>query len=148
MQDVQFMTAAEKEKVLRDWERFLKSGLSWDNFTKDLYNHLTQHCSFIAHYDRAGFFATYFESGDGKSNFLSQFDQHNAGANGIPDSVEYWGTWWCGGDYEDINREMISIATNYIPQLLLGAVDEQRDSDLAQARMLLERHGYTLSERR
>lgn len=144
MKDSQFMTAAKKERVLRDWESFLKSGMRWNKFTKDLYHHLVQNCSFIALYDRNGFFATYFESGDGKACFLSQFDQRNAGPDGIPPSVGYGETWWCKGDYEDINRKMVSLATPYIPMLLLEAESEQRASDLAKARVLLIRHGYNI----
>ena len=48
--DVQFMSAAQKATILRAWVRFLKSGLQFEQFTKALYNHLIQHCSFIAHY--------------------------------------------------------------------------------------------------
>lgn len=144
MQDSQFMSAVEKERVLKDWERFLTSGLKWEKFTKALYHHLIQHCSFIAHYDRAGFFSTYFESGDGKADFLSQFDPRSAGPDGIPPSVEYDGTWWCKGDYEDINRRMLSIAATHIPMLLLEAEAQQRDSDLVKARALLARHGYKM----
>ena len=51
--DVQFMSAAQKTTVLRAWIRFLKSGLRFDQFTKALYDHLIQHCSFIAHYAEA-----------------------------------------------------------------------------------------------
>ena len=144
MKDSPFMTAAEKERVLRDWESFLKSGLGWDKFTKALYHHLIQHCSFIAHYDRQGFYSTYFMSGDDKAHFLSQFDHHKAELDDIPPSVEYGDTWWGKGDYEDINKRMISIATTYSPMLLLEAESEQRDSDLTQARKLLERHGVKL----
>ena len=144
MRDSQFMTAAEKERVLRNWESFLKSGLKWDRFTPLLYHHLMQHCSFIAHYDRAGFYSTYFADGDGKAQFLSQFDPRNAGPDGIPPSTEYGASWWCTGDYEDVNRRMISVAATYIPMLLLEAEAEQRTSDLAKARALLVRHGYEM----
>ncbi len=47
------MSAAQKTTVLRAWIRFLKSGLRFDQFTKALYDHLIQHCSFIAHYAEA-----------------------------------------------------------------------------------------------
>jgi len=85
LHDTKFMSAAEKSKVLKNWEAFLKSGLEKDKFTQVLYNHLTQHCSFIAHCDIHGFYATYFESGDDTLHFLSQFDTRQ----GIPRSIEY-----------------------------------------------------------
>jgi len=45
-----FMSADEKRKVLRAWIRFLRNGCQKTQFTQDLYHHLIQHCSFIAHY--------------------------------------------------------------------------------------------------
>ena len=59
--DTNFMTAKEKAQVLRQWERFLKGGCQAKDFTEALYHHLMQHCMFIAHYDRGGFYATYFQ---------------------------------------------------------------------------------------
>ena len=107
MQDTKFVSAQEKEKVLRQWELFLKSGLSKDKFTKALYNHLIMHCSFIAHYDIHGFYSTYFEEGEDTVNFLSQFDNRN----GIPMSVEYGMIYWyTGPDYNDINSAMCRVA--------------------------------------
>lgn len=140
MKDTQFMTAVEKERVLKQWETFLKHGLKLEHFTKGLYNHLIQHCSFIAHYDRGGFYATYFERGEDKALFLSQFDKR-AGISGIPPSIEYGMTYWAEGDYADINRAMIDVATKYIPALLEQARQEQRSSDIAEAQRLLSRHG-------
>ncbi len=69
--DVQFMSAAEKTRTLRAWTRFLNNRLQFEQFTKGLYNHLIQHCSFIAHYNRAGFYSCYFEAGDSIALFLS-----------------------------------------------------------------------------
>ena len=49
--DVRFLSAREKELVLKAWVRFLKRGLCWEDFTKRLYEHLHLHCSFVAHYN-------------------------------------------------------------------------------------------------
>lgn len=143
MQDTQFMSAAEKMKVLRQWELFLKSGCTWEKFTKALYEHLHLHCSFIAHYDRAGFYSTYFESGDDMAHFLSQFDQRQAQACGIPLSIEYGMTYWATGDYADINMAMIQVASKYIPQLTEIAQNHQKDVDVARAMALFKKHGLT-----
>ena len=75
MKDAQFMSAQEKEKVLKQWDTFLKYGCQREHFTKPLYTHLIMHCSFIAHYDIHGFYLTYFENGDDAIQFLSQFDR-------------------------------------------------------------------------
>ncbi|GAH39216.1 unnamed protein product [marine sediment metagenome] len=112
-----------------------------EQFNKPLYNHLIQHCSFIAHYDRAGFYSTYFESGNDIAVFLSQFDKNNVLPNGIPPSAEYNSTWWVNDDYGDINMAMIETATKYIPNLLERARQKQKNRDIGQARTLLAKYG-------
>ena len=141
LHDSKFMPAAEKSEVLRHWEMFLKSGLEKDKFTKLLYHHLIQHCSFIAHYDIHGFYDTYLESGDDTRHFLSQFDTRK----GMPKSIEYGMTYWMTDeDYYDINTEMCRIAWRYIPALELKAKNDQRHADLAQAEQLLRKHGLNM----
>ena len=134
--DVRFMSAAQKTTVLRAWIRFLKSGLRFDQFTKALYDHLIQHCSFTAHYNRAGFYSHYFEAGDSTAFFLSQFD-----SRGRCLSVEYGGRHWLSGDYEDLNRAMIAEGEAIIPSLLDTARREQEAADIATATVLLAKHG-------
>jgi len=145
MHDVEFMTAAEKRKVLKQWELFLQSGLKKEKFTKALYTHLIMHCSFIAHYSIHGLFATYFESGDDIVHFLSQFD----GRDGIPKSIEYGMIgWYTSGDHHDINSEMVRIASKYVTALIKQAQNWQKETDIAQAKALLAKHGVDLAERR
>jgi hypothetical protein len=138
------MSAAEKERVLHQWELFLKSGLNKDKFTKSLYNHIIQHCEFIAHYDIHGFFDEYFTSGDGIARFLSQFDDRN----GLPQSIEYggtgWLTWSSTEDYHDINKAMVEVARKYIPGLLKSATACQRNDDITRAKVLLAKHGINI----
>src|SRR6267154_1615425 len=129
--NVRFMSAAQKTTILRAWDRFLKSGLQFEQFTKALYNILIQHCSFIAHYDRAGFYSCYFEAGDSTARFLSQFD-----SRGPCSSVEYGGNHWLSGDYEDINRAMIAEGNAYIRSLLGAALRRQEATDIAAATAL------------
>lgn len=146
MESTRFMTAKEKGLVLKAWKRFLAKGLRWEDFIERLYSHLINNCSFIAHYDRGGFYATYFESGDRIALFLSQFDARNAGANGIPPSVEYDSTEWIDDDYGDLNRAMIQAAAPYIDGLLQAAQGAQRAEDIQEAKRLLAKHGITLKE--
>lgn len=139
MKDTKFMTADEKRRVLRAWERFLRGlarGLRGDAlvrlFTKDLYNHLIQHCSFIAHYNRGGFFATYFEDPEDTIRFLSQFDGRATRL-----SVEYgMDYWYKGEEYGDINEAMIRLATPFIDGIVLGLSGLAKERDLATARQL------------
>ena len=133
--DGEFMSARQKELVLKAWVRFLKHGLRFADFTKRLYDHLILHCSFIAHFDRGGFYRTYFESGEETARFLSQFDNR-----GECRSVEYGGGWM-QGDYADLNRAMVEEAAPYIPALIESAHESQRETDLAEAKRLLAKHG-------
>ena len=137
--DGQFMSATQKTTTLRAWVRFLKSGLQFEQFTKALYDHLIQHCSFIAHYNRAGFYSHYFEAGDSTALFLSQFDSRGPCA-----SVEYGGRLWLSGDYEDINRAMIAEGGALIPSLIESAHRRQKATDMALATALLSRHGLSV----
>ncbi len=134
------MTAVEKEKVLRSWERFLKSGCSKTQFSKALYHHLINQCSFIAHYDINGFYSTYFEEGEDTAHFLTQFDN----SNGIPNSIEYgWILWYTDPEYNDLNSEMCRVASKYIPVLTKVARLKQEKIDTQRAEALLAKHGLT-----
>ena len=139
--DSQFMSAREKTLVLKAWVRFLKNGLRREDFSDRLYKHLINDCSFIAHYDRAGFYATYFENGDDTTRFLSQFDKR-----GDCLSVEYGKSWWLHGDYEDLNDAMIEEAARYIPALLEQASVKAKAADLAEARRLAAKHGFEIQQ--
>jgi len=110
--DVEFMTADEKRKVLRAWIRFIKNNFGPKQFSKALYNHLIMHCSFIAHYSRGGFWEAYFKAPEDTQRFLNQFD-HTKGCV----SVEYGGTAWLRGDYNDINNAMVAVLEPYLPEL-------------------------------
>lgn len=150
MKDTKFMTATEKEKVLRDWEAFLKNGCKRVMFTKALYTHLIMHCSFIAHYNIHGFYSTYFESGDDTAHFLEQFDSSKAqlgyGGKYVPRCIELGMTGWATQEeYADINQAMIEVAGKYIPGLVNIANMEQRATDIEHARLLLAKHGIKIN---
>ena len=92
--DAEFMTAQEKELVLKNWWTFLANGLKKEHFTKRLYNHLHLHCGYIANYNISGFYSTYFESGPDIENFFEAF---------MANTAEHWGA---NVDYKDINDAM------------------------------------------
>jgi hypothetical protein len=130
------MTAKEKELVLKAWVRFLKGGLKRSDFTKKLYCHLINHCSFIAHYNLGGFYSTYFESGDTIVKFLSQFDNRGSCC-----SIEYGGIGWRKTEeYYDINRAMIKEASRFVPLLIIRASTNQQEEDVRVAKSLLAKH--------
>ena len=142
MKDVKFMSATEKKKVLSHWERFLESNCAREKFTKSLYHHLINNCSFIAHYDINGFYATYFEEGEDTIRFLSQFDN----SNGIPKSTEMGMTYWyTDPDYNDLNSAMCEVASKYIPLLSKMAKQKQINADIHRAEHLLAKHGLKVN---
>lgn len=92
--DVEFMTAREKEMVLKNWRTFLQHGLQKQHFTKRLYEHLHLHCGFIANYNIYMFHSTYFEAGQDTERFFEHFCAYtldHCGAN---------------SDYNDVNAAM------------------------------------------
>jgi hypothetical protein len=105
--DTKFMSSGEKRRVLGHWVKFLKSGFTPNSFTQDLYAHLINHASFIAHFDRRGFHQVYFADPSATQRFLDQFDR-DKGCR----SVEYGDTGWINdADYRDINGAMVDAAT-------------------------------------
>jgi hypothetical protein len=106
--DAEFMTADEKRLVLKQWCRFVAGGFKREHWTKRVYQHLINHCSFIAHFNANGFYAHYFSDSTMTRKFLSQFDR-KAGCV----SVEYGMTYWIRGgndvssQYYDLNNAMV-----------------------------------------
>ena len=104
--DVEFMTAKEKQLVLKNWKAFLKYGLKRQHFTRRLYEHLHLYCGFIAHYNIHGFYSTYFEAGQDTERFFDHFCTYtkaNYGAN---------------SDYADINTAMRDVYQEYKARIL------------------------------
>jgi hypothetical protein len=107
--DVQFMTAKEKELVLKNWKTFLQHGLKKEHFTKRLYDHLHLHCGFIAHYNIHGFYSTYFEAGQDTERFFEHFCNYSArnyGAN---------------INYDDLNTAMRQVFEEFKAEILRKA---------------------------
>ena len=120
--DVQFMTAKEKELVLKNWKTFLKYGLKKQYFTKRLYEHLHLHCGFIAHYDIHGFYSTYFEAGQDTERFFEHFCTHTAANYGA------------NIDYDDLNTAMRKVYEEFKAKILTKAeTDINHSLDVLEA---------------
>ena len=131
-QTVEFMMAEEKERVLKDWKRFIKSGFPEKFFTKRLYKHLTLHCSFIAHYDRAGFYSTYFHNPEDAVRFLRQFDK-DFDYMGIECGMKYWVR---RGDFRDLNLAMCEEIEKVKKELYKRLQEKEKQDILSQIHLL------------
>ena len=138
MTDTQFMTAYEKEIVLKQWTTFVRGGFKQIHFTHSLYKHLTLHCSFIAHYNRAGFYYIYFENPENTQKFIGQFTTGT--------SVEYGADYWITDkEYSDINSAMVDVMKQHADKLLSTFCNAEKDRDISIAKSLLAKHGIELN---
>jgi hypothetical protein len=117
--DCEFMSAKEKELVLKQWRTFLKKLIEADflevtscdygqypssldkPFTERLYKHLSLHCGFIAHYSRRGFLSSRFGNSATIQETIRQLEQ------GIP----YPG-------FMDLNKAMVDSLSGLRNKLL------------------------------
>jgi hypothetical protein len=141
--DEPFMSGKEKEVVLNAWTRFLKNGCTFHDFTDALYRHLTLHCSFIAHYNRLGFYEFYFATpGSSAIRFIDQFDPAKPGI-----SAEIGLTYWLNGPTgADLNRAMRQASAPYTSKLRELFLLDRKQRDLAQAMAIAARYGMVLSD--
>ena len=128
--DSEFMSTEEKGRVIKNWERFIESGFERKYFTKRLYNHLIQHCSFIAHYDINGFKATYCHPKDFAGVFIRHFDREHRYFNGIYPCHEepYRDT---GYTKAEIKREFCRIVEIHKDSTAAWARQKQKDERYA-----------------
>lgn len=132
MKSAKFLSAEEKDKVLKDWTRFIESDFSKTRFTKSLYDHLIQHCSFIAHYNQAGFYSTYFEDPEDTIRFLKQFDRDQGCI-----SVEYGMKYWLNAeDYADVNNAMVEALEPYRAEIYPRLIHKAKEKKLAEIERL------------
>jgi len=132
MKSTQFMSAEEKEKVLKDWQRFLAADFDKARFTKRLYEHLIQHCEFIAHYNQGAFYATYFEDPEDTLRFMKQFDRE-LGCVSVEYGMKYWLT---AEDYQDINTAMVEAMEPYKAEIYPRLKQRARERKLGEIERL------------
>jgi hypothetical protein len=91
--DAEFMSAREKEMVLKQWKTFLRALKACDlsqttgadygyfpteldrPFTDRLYKYLSLHCGFIAHYNRRGFLSARFSERENIRETIKQLER-------------------------------------------------------------------------
>jgi hypothetical protein len=143
-QDEQFVSAHEKQLILRSWIAFLRRGCRLEQFTERLYHHLSLHCSFIAHFNRRGFYEYYFANpGERTSRFLDQFDPSKPGI-----SAELGEMYWLldRATGSELNHAMREVAGPYLAKLRYQFSESEKQADLALASSLAAKHGKRLSD--
>lgn len=134
--DNRFTSAAKQHRIIHQWQRFLQTlAESYSDkerlrraFTKLLYSHLINRCSFIAHWDRQGFFDYYFMTPMATRQFIGQFDSWR-NPDGI--SAEFGFTYWINDSEDRHVNDAMRITLN--PQLV-QRIEEQLQSAEAAAR--------------
>lgn len=104
--DNEFMSSREKYVVAKLFKRFVENGFKEKDFSKKLYEHLHLHCGFIAHYNKNGFYYTYF---NGSKDDLKNFVEHflDVYINNNIDEYNYANVNM--SSYKDINKVMADI---------------------------------------
>jgi hypothetical protein len=110
--DEDYLSAAGKQQILADWQRFISSGFKKLFFSRDLYRFLHHNCDFMAHTNQETFWAYYFNSDVNRLRlFLNQF-----GGNGH--SAEAGTRAWLGGPAADLKQAVCQEMVRLYPPLL------------------------------
>lgn len=109
-----FTSAAKKAQFANDFVAFVESNFAWQLFSQSFYRQLSNTFAHIAHYDRHGFFQTFFEDVYDKLTFLTQ-------------CVEYTPVGDPAWTYSDVERELQSwLATSGEYEKLQNRVMERQ----------------------
>jgi hypothetical protein len=133
MKNGTYLTANIKEKLVKEFEKFILSGFQKTKFTKALYKHLSLNFGFIAHYDLNGFYEARFADPIGRvQTFTSIIDA----------------SLWCfkdenTGGNADLNTAIREIALKYAPTVN-GDAKEQRKKDLREQIATLQKELFNL----
>jgi hypothetical protein len=126
MTDTRFLSAEGKKYILRQWKTFIKSGFNPGRFTETVYEHLHLHCGFIAHYDRSGFYYTYWN--DEVIRFAAENGYETAPA---PKVFYEWERFLRAvdirGEYADINTAMMIVLEDELDALIKKLTNEAKD---------------------
>ena len=132
--DTEFMTAKEKTMVYKTWVRFIDLLADGDiinaekAFSNRLYTHLMQNCGYIAHYDKNGFWHTYFEGYVNVDSFFKNWENDYKG--------------WMN-DYSDINKAMQEYVAPKIKDIIALQYSKERKDAILQAKHAVKQYGLT-----
>jgi len=136
-----FMTDLEKAKIYKNFVSFCNNHFSHTTFKKNIYQHFSTHCGFIAHNNINGFYGEYFTKGAvlnavafGKSVPMSE----NIGfirTSGISRKDAFYEI------YEEMNNERVGLGEFYhtiMNNRNYGGYSEYSDLDNAIKEVLFE----------
>ena len=108
----EYLSAAGKQQILADWQRFIAGGFKKLFFTRELYRFLHHNCGFAAHSNPDTFWACYFNSEVIRLRaFLNQF-------GGNRRSIEFGTPAWLDGPAADLKLAMCQEMTRLVAPLL------------------------------
>lgn len=113
LEDSKFMSAEQKKKVLKQWNRFVEGGFSFHLFTDAVYQHLNLHCGFIAHYNRSGFHSTYWNN-----DFILFARNTGMLLRPVPTAFFNWerflSSFQCWGEWAGMNASMLKALKSHL----------------------------------
>ncbi|GEM_PF-2939105 len=145
-QQVRNYATPDPKRVVANITGVLATG-NMDILEKGSYQFLITHCGFIAHFDHAGFIATYR---DDLPAFVEQFlSQHGMGWETRLDHTGsyFYDTSYQGKILADIIRELVPIFQAYEPGLKAAHVLHKNMEAEARLRALAKELGYDLVKR-
>lgn len=108
----EYLSAAGKQQILADWQRFIAGGFKKLFFTRELYRFLHHNCGFSAHSNLDTFWACYFNSEVIRLRaFLNQF-------GGNRRSIEFGTPAWLDGPAADLKLAMCQEMARLVAPLL------------------------------
>lgn len=98
-------TTADKAKFANHFIRFVLGGFKESVFPKWFYTRLSMTFGHIAHYNKNGFYDTWFNSADKQANFIERLREHTAcgSAEFTFSDVERVLTRWANDNADEIN---------------------------------------------
>lgn len=126
----QWNTSEDKANFANHFVRFLESDCNPNVFTKGFYNRLSMCFSHIAHFNRGGFFDTWFSSSKQKALFLVHC--LNNGGYGDPSFT-----------YSDVEKALKPwiISSGLVEKFRVQAEDELQKKEIHELNRLQEKYG-------
>lgn len=124
----QWAAAEEKANFANHFRRFVESGFKETLFYDWFYQRLSMTFGHIAHYNRQGFYSTFFESVTGCVMFLRQCSQYG-----------------CYGDathtYSDVEKALMPFILETLPQCEKVAMEAIEAAERAEMDRLTKKYG-------